>query len=399
VLAELAIAAGIAGHSITLYHDGYPAPHVCGLWRHFSNLVGPDRTFQVSSHADTRKLAGSVSELRLVLVHEPRFLNPTAWTVQMADPAVESVPRPAVFCRFAPTDPESDPGPSLVLRANPRECTLTQQWLLAGHLGRLGLADIEPEPNGVVTQLDPVLSTTLSTDGIAPRRFRDRQVLLGLLAGACLLRCVPRDDVLNASLTVNLQDYELVRGILQSPILGSADDGFNPLAADMVSRSNVYISVKHGAGQDGQSRFPEEGPSIQIDIRGERPPRELITRREVADLGNSRSRTVRRLIAFLQQQADGYQRFRHLGLVRRPPDREAWRRAEVSDLIACLRPWTYKQVRTHFDLLCKAGMITAKREQTNGPWRYALPQELTSRPTAFRGLPTVQEITGGGQAA
>jgi hypothetical protein len=66
-----------------------------------------------------------VDELRLVLVHGPRILNPTAWAVQMADPAVEPVPRPAILCRFALTDPEDDPGPSLVLRANPRECTLT----------------------------------------------------------------------------------------------------------------------------------------------------------------------------------------------------------------------------------------------------------------------------------
>jgi len=29
VLAELAIAAGIAGHSITLYYQGYPAPLSC----------------------------------------------------------------------------------------------------------------------------------------------------------------------------------------------------------------------------------------------------------------------------------------------------------------------------------------------------------------------------------
>ena len=166
----------------------------------------------------------------------------------------------------------------------------------------------------------------------------------------------------------------------------------------MVSRANVYLSVKYGGAPDGQSPFPAEDSAGSIDIRGERPPRELITRREIADLGNPRSRIVRRLIAFLQRHADGYERFRRLGLVRRLAEREAWRRAEVSDLIACLRSWTYKQVRTHFDQLRKAGMITAQREQANGSWRYALPQELTSRPTAFRGLPTVQEITGGGQA-
>ena len=129
VLAELAIAAGIIGHGVTVCYQGYPAPLLCGIWRHFANIVGADQVFQVSNHADIRKLVGRIPELRLVLVHSPRLLNPTAWAIQMTDPAMEPVSRPAVFCRFTPTDPDDDPGATVVLRANSQECTLTQQWL------------------------------------------------------------------------------------------------------------------------------------------------------------------------------------------------------------------------------------------------------------------------------
>ncbi|MGO8752735.1 MAG: hypothetical protein ACLQNE_42885 [Thermoguttaceae bacterium] len=400
ILAELAIAAGIAGHSIAICYQGYPAPLLCGIWRHFASLVGLDRAFQVSNQADIRKLVGRIPELRLGLVHGPRLLNPTAWTIQMTDPATESVSRPAVFCRFTPTDPDDDPGATIVLRANSQECTLTQQWLMMGHLGCLGLADIEPsENNGVVPELPPVLSTALSTNGIGLRGSRDRQVLLGLLAGACLLRCVHQEDLSNIPLTVSLQDYALVRGILQSPILSSADEGFDPLAADMVSRANLYTIVKYGADRDGLSPFPADGPDGRFDIRGDRPPRELITRRELADLGNLRSRAVRRLVEYLQQRPDGYERFGRMGLVRHPPRRDDWARASRGSLTSRLRPWSVKQVRTHFDQLRRAGLVTAERDQANGPWHYRLPEELAGSSSIFRRLPTAEalEVAAGGQ--
>jgi hypothetical protein len=105
---------------------------------------------------------------------------------------------------------------------------------------------------------------------------------------------------------------------------------------------------------------------------------------------NVRSRIVRQLIVFLRRQPDGYDSFRRMGLVRRPPEREVWRRAEVNDLVGCLRRWSSKQVRMHFEQLRRAGMITAERERGNGPWRYLLPEDLTARSNAFRGLPVIQ---------
>ena len=124
----------------------------------------------------------------------------------------------------------------------------------------------------------------------------------------------------------------------------------------------------------------------------------MITRREIADLGNVRSRIVRQLIGFLQRQPDGYERFEAMGLVRRPPSRNSYGAMTVDELTAYLRPWSAKQVRTHFDRMRRDGMIGAEREHDNGPWRYALPEELSRRHFAFRGLPTAQALLERGQA-
>ena len=79
---------------------------------------------------------------------------------------------------------------------------------------------------------------------------------------------------------------------------------------------------------------------------------------------------VRRLVDYLRQGADGYEWYCRMGPGRRPPHRAAWDTASLDSLAANLRPWSVKQVRTHFDRLRRAGLITAEREVGNGPWRY-----------------------------
>lgn len=78
--------------------------------------------------------------------------------------------------------------------------------------------------------------------------------------------------------------------------------------------------------------------------------------------------------------------------MRRPPSRDRWRNVEAAALEGCLRHWTAKQVRTHFDQLRRSGMITAERETANGPWRYALPEEFQGRRDAYRRLPMAADL-------
>jgi hypothetical protein len=397
ILGEAAIAAGMAGHGIALCWQDFPAPILCELWKHFAACAGPGRVRQISSQADVRKLSEHVAAPRLVLVHAPRLHNATAWAIQMASPTVGALSRPAVFSRFAPLEADEDPGATLVVRGNTNECATIRQWLAVGSRGGFDWAHLPAQgTTGMPPALESLLAADCSPNERGLRRFRDRQVLHGLLAGACLLRAARQEVQPESSLAVNLEDYELVRGVLQSPIVASADDSFDPLAAAMVSRANVYMSVKFGDYSDSRNPFRESGE--ESDPVANRSGRELITRREVADLGNVHSRLVRRLIEFLRRRPDGYKRFLAMGVVRRPPNRNAWRAVDIDELIGYLRRWSAKQVRTHFGRLCSAGMISAERDHGNGPWRYVLPEELNGQRSVFRGLPTAQELLGHAQA-
>jgi len=101
---------------------------------------------------------------------------------------------------------------------------------------------------------------------------------------------------------------------------------------------------------------------------------------------------VRRFIEYLQETGDGYQQFVKMGLNGRAPERDAWRRQSAASLAALLRSWSVKQVRTHFDRLQRAGLVTAERPRTNGPWFYALPEELAATSNGFRQLPAADEL-------
>lgn len=384
-LCELAIATGMVGHSVTLSFQSFPAPTLCQLWKYSIRYAGAEKVRNIYSQADVRKLAKEVDQVRLILVYTARLCNLVSWTIQTSGLAIEGgAAKPALFHCVGPCDAEDDPGATLILRGDGAEQAAVAQWLLTTGNDR---PDWEAVPPALNIQAEPaidagLMALRLPTAGAGG--VRNRQVLDALLAGATLVRSL-REVPVPSDLITSLGDYDLVRRLLQARLVAGADEAFDPLAADMVGRANVYMGVKFGAGSDN----PFSGDYSAMD-RGERLGRELVTRREVSDLGNVRSRMMHRLIAFLQRQPDGYERFRRLGLVRRPPERDAWQRAEIDDLIACLRPWSAKQTRTHFEQLRRVGMITADREHGNGPWQYTLPEDLTVRSNAFRGLPQIQ---------
>ena len=118
----------------------------------------------------------------------------------------------------------------------------------------------------------------------------------------------------------------------------------------------------------------------------------MISRRELADLGNIKSVTVRKLIEFLQSINDGYDQFERLGLATQLPSKSEWRRLPPKSLAQLLRPWSIKQIRTHFDVLRRQGLITAERDHSNGPWRYEIPEELWKHGSLFANLPAAQEL-------
>lgn len=392
LLGELAVAAGLAGESMTLCFDEVPAPILCKMWKHLACCVNQNRTIHVRTQADVRNVAKSVGDVRLVFVYAARLHNAVAWTAQMS--GASTWPKPLILCQSLPDDLGESPGPSLVLRGNDIEseaalgCMLHQQF--ASGDWPTGDSAIEVEvPAWLHTLTEPI------ADGDSQNllRLRDRLVLLALLRGARLRRQLENTgNTLGQSLVVEPCDYQTVRRLLRSRLIGSADEPADPLAHDMVNRANVYIELKFS---------PElwlENPVFRIDgdplgqLRGRRTRQELITRREIAELGNVRSQLVRQIVESLKRMRRGEEIFRRMGLVGRPPGEREWSRRDASVLAGMLRRWSYKQVRTHFEVLRHRDMITAEREQANGPWRYLLPEELSTWTSAFRLLPPVEEL-------
>jgi hypothetical protein len=389
-LGEVVLAAGLMGQGITLCYSEFPACALAELWMMHRLGLAPRQTVHVHTQADVRRYEKEPWGVRLLLVHNPRFHVITNWVVRLME-ATEGVGKPAVLSRAVPADVEDDPGATLVVRASP---TLTEdavQWLQERDQQAPEVGVRVDDQDDVLDQVDQLLDRIC---GVEPARrqksadrLRDRRVLRGLISGSHLLRQASEEDDRSDMTEDLLGDYERVRLLLRRVTATTPDDPLDGLAVDMVSRSNVYLGVRFGADQSDRNPFRPENLAFWLDRTDDRPPREPITRREIADLGNIGSGTVRRLVAYLQEAPDGYERFLDMGLARGRPDRDSWHRQPSGALAALLKGWSYKQVRTHFQRLQRAGMITAERRHENGPWCYQLPEELTVGRSRFDYLP------------
>lgn len=394
LLGELAIAAGIAGRPVTLCYEGFSGPELCEIWKYFARGLEAEQVAHIRTPSDVRRLGTRIGEVRLVLVHAARLHSATAWANQMA-PTVpgEIEPRPAVFTRGVPDDLDEAPGATLVLRASDGQTTAITRWsIMTEHAGP-DWGNIHPCTS---LQIDPEVVTAPVFDHSSYaarglRRIQERQVLQGLLMGAGLLRSVREGPSAGVAINVAIDDYALVRRLLQSRLVATPDVPVDQMAVDMLNRANVYLEVKYGPDLADRNPFQTDDDFRSQGDR-ERPGRPLVTRREIADLGNVRSGMVRRLIGYLQRRNGGYQLFGRLGLVRRPPGEGDWASGPTERLASILRPWTVKQTRTSFGRLHRLGLITAERDPPNGPWRYMLPEEFTGVLNPYRHLPPADRL-------
>ena len=393
-LCELAIAAGTAAHSVAIHFQDFPAHVLCKLWQYSMTFAGPGEVHHVRNQSDIRKLPEACGSAKLVLVHAEKLRTAASWVVEMVSLAdTEANSRPAIFSVSSPGTGEDDPGVALMHRANPAELSAVAQWFSLGQISTMPNWQAVGDNVSVtpVSALVPVLSRRPGDDP-SIRRLREQEILRCLVVGTAVLRSLGQWAEQAAAveeLTLTTDDYEQVRRLLQSPLVAPADEACDLLAKNMVDRANIFLRAKYAEPHAQDNPFNVDGADSPP---GSATNRDLITRREIADLGNVRSRLIRQLVEFMRRRNDGYERFRRMGLVRHPPPRDLWRNVDAAVLANCLRPWTAKQVRTHFDQLRRSGMITAEREVANGPWRYALPEELEGRRGAYRRLPTAAEL-------
>jgi hypothetical protein len=230
-----------------------------------------------------------------------------------------------------------------------------------------------------------------SAYNIWPARVRERRILEGLLVGASLLRHSSQAEDPEAIVSITPTDYGHVRRLLRSSLISTPDLAFHPLAAAMVARTNVYMAVRYGPDASEQNPFrTDDGYNDSGYTDAVRRP--LVTRGEIADLGNVRSKVVRRLIEYLRSRPHGYDEFGRMGIIRRCPEQDQWLGLSVAQLSRFLLPWSVKQVRTHFDRLHKAGLVSASRASRNGPWQYDLPESLSTSSSAFHRLPDLDGL-------
>ncbi|MCH7988939.1 MAG: hypothetical protein IID46_07280 [Planctomycetes bacterium] len=400
---ELAIAAGFVGKPIAVCFAESSAALDCDLWLHLAQIGGPSRVLHVHGKPDIKKLVKFMGAWRLVIVHAPRLHNEVAWIVQMHSST--ALPRPAIFSRAVPTAVDDDPIATLVLRSNDDESTAITRWLMSGSPPSAILPDELPVNNVMFSPaLNPVMTPRHLPNGRGPRKLRDCKLLAALLSGASLLRSAAQPDEPDNASAVGRDDYELVRRLLQSPLLCTADEPINQLAVDMVGRANVFLKLKLNPELIEGNPLRCSGSDPTWSIRGSRTRQELTTRSEIADLGNVHSRLIHEIIDLLHNMPDdysmfhsqntpnGYAMFQRMGLVRRPPNERDFKSSDSRTLAGMLRSWTSKQVRSSFEILYKSGLISGAREHGNGPWQYELPEELSTVSSPFRSLPTASEV-------
>ena len=389
-LGELAIAAGMIGESVTITND-FPANTLCQIWKYYSQTLGAGNVVHVRAKRDLKDFALRVASVRAVFVHVPRLYQEVAWTIQMAGTANMS-PRPAVFCGFQHGEPDSDPGLTLPLTNHQREVAAIHTW--AAVHAECPVVEVGfPSSVEYDARLEAILRPS-SSEGIG-LGFREQRIVEALVEGAAFLHSTANQD--SDSLVTTLTDYEFVRRLLCSQLVRPNRELCEPLAADMIRRANVYLSVKLGG--DRRNPFRVEDEDGYRRSHSSSLKRDAITRRELADLGNVHSRMVATLIEYLQRADDGYARYLQMGCTGESTPESRWRRLSARDLARRLTSWSLKQVRTHFDRLHQRGLITAERENANGPLRYRLPEELENVDSPYSQLPTARTSTQSHTAA
>jgi hypothetical protein len=395
-LGELAIAAGLVGQSLAVNFRDFPALILCQLWRHFTEGVGPGQVLRVCTRKDLKNLDEMLAGLRIAIIQNTSLCREASWTIQLAD---ASQPRPAVFFSSAAYAAEDDPGAVLSVVCTERETAFVVDWLA----GRISGDACGCELNTATSvQYDPRIEAMFARMSAQPGdRFaslRESRILRALLAGACVLRSSDPDQEVPAVAVVNLQDYELVRTLLCSLVAKASSAAQDLLAVAMINRANVYLSTRY-AHCNNLTEAELERLAYLDKYGGNPSQRDLITRRELTDLGNVRSATVIGLVEQLQRSGRGRSAFLRMGIAGPRVSDRVWRQSSARELARRLRPWSEKQVRVHFDRLRRDGLITAERDTRNGPWRFALPEGLSDASSPFADLPTAGQLASDNAAA
>ncbi|MBI2808659.1 MAG: hypothetical protein HYX68_27030 [Planctomycetes bacterium] len=393
---QWAIAAGLAGHSLQLRFQGFPAPILRRLFQVCTSWTSADRVHAVYGLADFRTLTQGIVKPRLILVFDARLAVKIAWRVALhqRDDSEWHDSCPAVFVCQSPRLGDEDPAATLVLHGHPAKVGLLTDWLRhcsdanIGKLPRELLAPIDFDG-----RLENLLWPAGPETPKGLRRYRECQILRGLLVGARILRERSTPATAAPKLTVTLGDYSAVYGRLQSASLQPEDAHFDPLAEAMVNRANAQLAMRHQKNAEPAKVARLEGKAAAANSVSSRD--RLITRREIWNLGNPNGSSLKQLVKYLLAVGEqGYKTFRTLGTIQPLPRIGSWPEQEPARLVKLLIPWSDKQVRDHFHRLYVEGLIEALPRPGNQPWVYVLPEVVRDPTSPFLHLPAPASVAG-----
>jgi hypothetical protein len=397
-LSLLGLLGGACGQPVSFALCGYPPEVVGAVQRLLVRHVPQNRICEVSGRSDLRRLADEVGRFALVLVDPIRGRQSidvaTRWLLsrRRGDRA------PMVLLAKVEGVDEA-PGALLALHANPTEVARTRRWLLQNTkpdrriFAQFEYPDRHHGPvlyRRLASLVDPSAGPLLWK----PRTLRSIETLRGLLAGRAMLRRVVDPSPGSGPIIPDREDYAAVIQVLHGATSGLPEEFGDRLVGMMIARANVYL---RGRTDPLGAILPESRGRAGLGSRAERlvvdgvGARE-ITMRELADLGDLRSGTLKSLIESAIGSGDG-RALRDLGFLGRVPSIEGPGAVDARTIRNLLVGWTPKQVRARFDRLRSQGFIVAERDPPgNGPWVYQLPKSLRALPCEFQSLPPVELV-------
>lgn len=396
-IAMLGLLGGACGEpvSLALYH--YPPDVVGAVQRLLVRQVPEVQVCEVHGRSDLRRLAGAIESIALVLV------DPTRGR-QSADQAAQWILNrrrggrcPMVLLAHAEGVDEI-PGALLTIHADPTELARTRLWLLEN-----------PEPDSRVLayfrksnqsrervdfrRLEPLIRPSSGSALWKPRTLRSIETLRGMLIGRALLRRLAEGSPWSTPIEPDHADYASVFRVLQRTTSGLPEEVGDRLVAVMVARANAYL--RHRDGNVPTTAFPNRRDGMTSRADGADKVGESdreITLRELADLGDLRSTTLKELVGSVLESQDG-KTLKEFGFLKLVGSIDGQMAIDAKEIRRSLIGWSPKQVRMRFNRLRKQGFIDAERDPPgNGPWVYRLPESLRSLPGEFQSLPSVELV-------
>jgi len=180
-------------------------------------------------------------------------------------------------------------------------------------------------------------------------------------------------------------------------MLEDVDSPVDDLTRAMVARADTYLREMSGEtsppSDSARSLGARQGNSSLPSKTADQAHARMLTRTQLADLGNPRSRILKSFVEKLLTDGN-YAALQGLG-VGVGHHEEHSRRSGVPNpesVISRLPTWSYKQVRTRFDRLHREGLLQAQRPRANGAMSYILPEEFQTARTQFAVLPEPDEV-------